>query len=69
MEDINESWFQPGNEDAMRRIIHNRDPRIAAAVKKTNHVRTGRFAIEVKFLRGSAAAARLLFLKISVSRI
>ncbi|KAH7393282.1 salicylate hydroxylase [Cadophora sp. MPI-SDFR-AT-0126] len=34
-EDIKESWFQPGDMDAVREIIHDCDPRIAAAVKKT----------------------------------
>lgn len=34
-EDIKESWFQPGDMDAVREIIADLDPRIAAAVRKT----------------------------------
>ncbi|KAL4922118.1 hypothetical protein BDW62DRAFT_207884 [Aspergillus aurantiobrunneus] len=34
-EDIKESWFQPGNMDDVRGLIHDLDPRIAAAVKRT----------------------------------
>ncbi|RDL40260.1 Uncharacterized protein BP5553_00239 [Venustampulla echinocandica] len=33
--DIEESWFQPGDMDDVKKIIENLDPRIAAAVKKT----------------------------------
>ena len=33
--DIAESWFQPGDMDEVRRITATCDPRIAAAVKKT----------------------------------
>jgi len=35
VEDINESWFQPGDMNEVRRIIQDCDPRIAAAVAKT----------------------------------
>lgn len=34
-EDIKESWFQPGDMDAVRKIVSDCDPRIAAAVMKT----------------------------------
>ncbi|KAH7075029.1 salicylate hydroxylase [Paraphoma chrysanthemicola] len=34
-EDITESWFQPGDMDAVRKIVSDCDPRIAAAVAKT----------------------------------
>ncbi|KAL3476990.1 hypothetical protein BJX99DRAFT_246489 [Aspergillus californicus] len=34
-EDITESWFQPGNMDEVRKTICDLDPRIAAAVKRT----------------------------------
>ncbi|KAH7064443.1 salicylate hydroxylase [Paraphoma chrysanthemicola] len=34
-ENIAESWFQPGDMDAVRKIVSDCDPRIAAAVTKT----------------------------------
>lgn len=34
-EDIQESWFQPGDMDEVRRLISSVDPRIRAAVEKT----------------------------------
>jgi salicylate hydroxylase len=34
-EDIKESWFQPGDMNVVRDIITDLDPRIAAAVRKT----------------------------------
>lgn len=34
-EDIKESWFQPGDMDAVREIVADCDPRIAAVVRKT----------------------------------
>lgn len=33
--DIKESWFQPGDMDEVRRLMKTCDPRIAAAVNKT----------------------------------
>jgi salicylate hydroxylase len=35
VEDIKESWFQPGDMDDVRRIVEDVDPRIKAAVCKT----------------------------------
>lgn len=34
-EDIKESWYQPGDMNVVREIIRDLDPRIAAAVGKT----------------------------------
>ena len=34
-EDIKESWFQPGDMNAVRELVTDLDPRIAAAVRKT----------------------------------
>ncbi|KAL4898940.1 hypothetical protein BDW74DRAFT_189624 [Aspergillus multicolor] len=36
-EDITESWFQPGRMDDVQDTIRDLDPRIAAAVRKTEH--------------------------------
>ncbi|KAL9615752.1 MAG: hypothetical protein Q9160_009287 [Pyrenula sp. 1 TL-2023] len=35
-EDIKESWFQPGDMSVVRAIVEDCDPRIAAAVRKTD---------------------------------
>jgi salicylate hydroxylase len=34
-EDIQESWFQPGDMDEVRRLVSDLDPRIATIVRKT----------------------------------
>ena len=34
-EDIKESWFQPGDMNKVRELIHDLDPQIASAIKKT----------------------------------
>ncbi|KAK4946525.1 hypothetical protein LTR10_014377 [Elasticomyces elasticus] len=35
-EDIKESWFQPGDMDAVRELVEDCDPRVAAIVRKTD---------------------------------